>query len=59
MVLTVSAAFFITGVSVPSMAQTAGKTQTTPSGLQIMDIRLGTGAVPKTGSWVLLKFLDS
>ena len=54
--LTVSAAFFITGASVPSMAQTAGKTQTTPSGLQIMDTRLGTGAVPKTGQTCVVHY---
>ena len=31
------------------MAQTAAKTVTTPSGLQIIDTQVGTGAMPRTG----------
>jgi peptidylprolyl isomerase len=47
--LTASAALFAAAAPVPSAAQTAGKTQTTPSGLQIADTQPGTGAAPKPG----------
>ena len=33
----------------PAAAQTAGKPMTTPSGLQIIDTKAGTGASPQTG----------
>jgi peptidylprolyl isomerase len=48
-VLTASTAFFAAAAPVPSMAQTAEKTLTTPSGLQITDTQPGTGAAPKPG----------
>ena len=38
-----------------AMAQT-GKTMTTPSGLQITDIKVGTGATPKTGQTCVMHY---
>ena len=44
-------------VGVPTaMAQTAGKTMTTPSGLKITDAKVGTGASPKTGQTVVVHY---
>ena len=39
-----------------AMAQTAGKTMTTPSGLKITDAKVGTGASPKTGQTVVVHY---
>jgi peptidylprolyl isomerase len=39
-----------------SMAQTAGKTLTTPSGLQITDTQPGTGAAPKPGQTCVVHY---
>ena len=39
-----------------SIAQTAGKTMTTPTGLQITDIKVGTGATPKTGQTCVMHY---
>jgi peptidylprolyl isomerase len=55
-VLTVSAAFIAADAPTPSMAQTAGKTMTTPSGLQITDTQLGTGAIPKPGQTCVVHY---
>src|SRR6476469_5134634 len=37
-------------------AQTAGKTMTTPSGLQIIDSTVGTGATPKPGQTCVMHY---
>src|SRR6202795_1322583 len=54
-------AMTIVGVSmacVPTIAaaQTAGKTMTTPSGLQITDSTVGTGAMPKPGQICVMHY---
>lgn len=50
----------ITGVSgfisTPASAQTAGKTMTTASGLQIIDNVVGTGVSPKTGQICVMHY---
>jgi peptidylprolyl isomerase len=38
------------------LAQTAGKTMTTPSGLQITDSAVGTGATPKPGQICVMHY---
>lgn len=43
------------GTSTAAMAQ-AGKTMTTPSGLQITDSKVGTGATPKTGQTCVMHY---
>jgi peptidylprolyl isomerase len=55
-VFTALAAFFAAGAPAPSMAQTAGKTQTMPSGLQIIDTQPGTGTVPKPGQTCVVHY---
>ena len=40
----------------PVAAQTAGKPVTTPSGLQIVDTKAGTGASPKTGQICVMHY---
>ena len=40
----------------PATAQTAGKTMTTSSGLQITDIKVGTGATPQTGQICVMHY---
>ena len=45
----------IIGVSSAS-AQTAAKPMTTPSGLQIVDTKVGTGASPKTGQVCVMHY---
>ncbi|MGB9366981.1 MAG: FKBP-type peptidyl-prolyl cis-trans isomerase [Xanthobacteraceae bacterium] len=39
----------------PTLAQT-GQTMTTPSGLQITDTKVGTGATPKTGQTCVMHY---
>ena len=39
-----------------SLAQTAGTTMTTPTGLQITDTKVGTGATPKTGQTCVMHY---
>jgi peptidylprolyl isomerase len=48
----------IAAIGVPSnaMAQAAGKTMTTPSGLQIKDTKVGDGAAPKTGQTCVMHY---
>src|SRR3954453_5532720 len=40
----------------PASAQTAGKTITTASGLQITDSKVGTGATPKPGQTCVMHY---
>ena len=42
--------------SSPSAAQSAGKTMTTASGLQITDTTVGTGATPKSGQTCVMHY---
>jgi len=44
------------GASTPVMAQAAGKPMTTPSGLQITDSKVGTGATPKAGQTCVMHY---
>ena len=39
-----------------AIAQTSGKTVTTPTGLQITDTKVGTGATPKTGQTCVMHY---
>ncbi len=47
---------FIAGAPVPAAAQTAEKTITTPSGLQISDSKIGTGATPRPGQTCVMHY---
>src|SRR5262245_56014025 len=40
----------------PTMAEPAAKTMTTPSGLQISDSKVGTGATPKKGQTCVMHY---
>jgi peptidylprolyl isomerase len=40
----------------PATAQTAGKSMTTASGLQITDSKVGTGATPKSGQTCVMHY---
>jgi len=40
----------------PALAQTTGKPMTTPTGLQIIDAKVGTGASPKTGQTCVMHY---
>ena len=51
-----AAGIVIVGTSVPAAAQTARKTMTTASGLQITDITVGTGATPKPGQICVMHY---
>ena len=44
------------GGSSAAVAQAAGKTMTTPSGLQITDTEVGTGATPKPGQICVMHY---
>jgi peptidylprolyl isomerase len=51
----VFAAVIAVGISPTAIAQT-GKTMTTPSGLQITDSKVGTGATPKAGQTCVMHY---
>ncbi len=53
---TALAGLYTAGAALPAMAQTAGKTMTTPSGLQIAEITIGTGATPKPGQICVMHY---
>jgi peptidylprolyl isomerase len=44
------------GTPAPATAETAGKTITTPSGLQITDSKIGTGATPQPGQTAVVHY---
>src|SRR5689334_5884671 len=47
---------FVAVASTAAWAQTAGKPMTTPSGLQITDSKVGTGATPKRGQSCVMHY---
>ena len=47
---------FVAVASTAAWAQTAGKPMTTPSGLQITDSKVGTGATPKRGQTCVMHY---
>ena len=51
-----AAGAFAAGSSTAAFAQAAGKTMTTPSGLQITDTKVGTGASPKSGQICVMHY---
>ncbi len=53
--LMLAAAMFI-AVAAPASAQTTGKTMTTPSGLQIIDTKEGSGPSPKPGQTCVMHY---
>jgi peptidylprolyl isomerase len=55
-VLLVLAVIAAVATLAPAAAQTAGKPMTTPSGLQIIDIKAGTGASPKMGQICVMHY---
>jgi peptidylprolyl isomerase len=50
------ASVFAAGAPVTATAQDVGKTMTTPSGLQITDTQVGTGATPKPGQICVMHY---
>jgi peptidylprolyl isomerase len=55
-VLAIAAAAFGVIVALPASAETAAATVTTPSGLKIIDTKVGTGATPKPGQTVVVHY---
>jgi peptidylprolyl isomerase len=53
---TVVAGALAAGTPISAAAQSPGKTMTTASGLQIADIKAGTGATPKTGQICVMHY---
>jgi len=51
-----SAGIALAGAPSQAMAQAAGKTMTTQSGLQITDTKVGDGATPKTGQTCVMHY---
>jgi len=54
--VTVLAGIFAPGAPTTATAQTVGKTMTTPSGLQITDSKIGTGATPRPGQICVMHY---
>jgi peptidylprolyl isomerase len=54
--VTAAAGLVAAGTFTPAMAQTVGRTMTTPSGLQITDTKVGTGATPKPGQTCVMHY---
>jgi peptidylprolyl isomerase len=54
--VTATAGVFTAGSTTPAQAQAAGKPMTTPSGLQITDSKVGTGATPKPGQICVMHY---
>ena len=52
----VSAGIFTAGAPTTATAQAVGKTMTTPSGLQITDSKIGTGATPQPGQICVMHY---
>jgi peptidylprolyl isomerase len=50
------AGFFAAAAPTTATAQAVGTTMTTPSGLQITDSKIGTGATPKTGQICVMHY---
>jgi peptidylprolyl isomerase len=50
------AGVFAAGAPTPATAQAVGKTMTTPSGLQITDSKIGTGATPQPGQICVMHY---
>jgi peptidylprolyl isomerase len=55
-IVAATAAVFAAGCSTTAMAQAVGKPMTTPSGLQITDTKVGTGASPKPGQICVMHY---
>jgi peptidylprolyl isomerase len=53
---TALAGAFAVGTSTTAIAQEVGKTVTTPSGLQIVDSKVGTGATPRPGQTCVMHY---
>ena len=49
-------AVFAAGASTTATAQSVGQTMTTPTGLQITDTKIGTGATPKPGQTCVMHY---
>jgi peptidylprolyl isomerase len=54
--VTALAGAFAAGVPTTATAQAVGKTMTTPSGLQITDSKIGTGATPQPGQICVMHY---
>jgi peptidylprolyl isomerase len=54
--VTALAAVFAAGAPTTAAAQAVGKTMTTPSGLQITDSKIGTGATPQRGQICVMHY---
>jgi peptidylprolyl isomerase len=50
------AAALVSGAPLTALAQTAGTTMTTPSGLKITDAKVGTGATPQRGQTCVMHY---
>ena len=55
-IVTVVVGAVAAGTPIPATAQSAGKSMTTASGLQITDTKAGTGATPKTGQICVMHY---
>jgi peptidylprolyl isomerase len=55
-IISVLGGVFAAGTTTTARAQGAGKTMTTPSGLQITDSKVGTGATPNPGQICVMHY---